>query len=533
MPGWPVVVGPSFHTFIPTVADVYGDATPEIIVPAGVVGEGPRAYLANGQLVPSWAPPDEFSFRVLAGRLANGPHESPVLTTSSGSVDAFVALGADGSVLPGWPALDAVLGADALLMALGDLTGDGHDELVYLDPHGPDLSVHAIGADGQTIPGWPVALDWPSGAGNPTSFVGSSLAIGDVDLDGRSEVVVLYYGGQSNPVPVWLLDGAGSVRPGWPLLPHPGGLYHSAVIADINQDFEPEIVLVGYIRLVAYRPDGTRRCEVASPPVAYRFPAVGDLDGDGWLEVVLAGDRLSVAKLHQFAPVTLGFVIVAVTSDSLPNRTYGPPVLGDVNGDGQAEIVAWSVAGPGATYLWTLHVLDSQTLVPLPGWPKVFPTGVSTPYRDQYVPALADLDGDGDMEIIHTVDHEVYVWNQPAIGNQGQPAPWPMLMHDATGGGSFHRGREPSPRFVRGDSNGDSFVNVADVPYLLRHLYFAESVSCEAAVDVDAGGTVDLADAMLLLTALFDTSFLPPAPYPACGEHPAVTLGQCYRFVCP
>lgn len=87
-------------------------------------------------------------------------------------------------------------------------------------------------------------------------------------------------------------------------------------------------------------------------------------------------------------------------------KRYGP-VFGDLDGDGNIEIIASS---PGLldskVYVW-----DSDGNL-LPGWPQdVVKNGGS-------VPALGDVDGDGDLEIVYEstsffVDQKtmVYVWN--------------------------------------------------------------------------------------------------------------------------
>jgi hypothetical protein len=72
--------------------------------------------------------------------------------------------------------------------------------------------------------------------------------------------------------------------------------------------------------------------------------------------------------------------------------------------------------------------------------------------------------------------------------------------------------------FVRGDSNVDHKVNLADaiwiVNELLRH---GPRSSCPRASDINADGLYDLADAMFLIEWMFLSGPVMPPPYPACG----------------
>jgi hypothetical protein len=59
------------------------------------------------------------------------------------------------------------------------------------------------GADGDTVPGWPVAL---------ASSINSSPAVWDLDLDGHPDVLV-----GTNSGKLWALHGNGTTVAGWPV----------------------------------------------------------------------------------------------------------------------------------------------------------------------------------------------------------------------------------------------------------------------------------------------------------------------------
>ncbi len=72
--------------------------------------------------------------------------------------------------------------------------------------------------------------------------------------------------------------------------------------------------------------------------------------------------------------------------------------------------------------------------------------------------------------------------------------------------------------FVRGDSNGDSDVNISDASFTLRYLFQGgRGPACLLALDANDDSQVDISDAAFTLSYLFLGGSQPPAPYPRCG----------------
>ncbi len=82
--------------------------------------------------------------------------------------------------------------------------------------------------------------------------------------------------------------------------------------------------------------------------------------------------------------------------------------------------------------------------------------------------------------------------------------------------------------FIRGDTNGDGTVNIADPIALLAHLFQAQPLpSCGDAADANDTGTLDIADAVIVLTYLFaELTSLPP-PFPFAGADRTVDVLLC------
>ncbi|HYN21375.1 MAG TPA: VCBS repeat-containing protein, partial [Thermoanaerobaculia bacterium] len=125
-------------------------------------------------------------------------------------------------------------------------------------------------------------------------------------------------------------------------------------------------------------------------------PAAGQLDGDTPLEIVVGcGTGVSGQQWGQLtafeADGTLKWVFQGPDrfhSDGLPDGIYSTPAIGDLGGPGAGLDVAF------ATFAGFIYVVNGETGQVLPGWPyDVFETIWSSP-------ALADLDGNGQLEVI-------------------------------------------------------------------------------------------------------------------------------------
>ena len=307
------------------------------------------AWHPDGNLVAGWpksftVDSNSASLPLLADMDHDGTLEIILLTvTTVGGGDAdWVAnvhvLRHDGSELPGWPVqivIGPILWTDenGLLTspAAGDLDGDGNLELV-VPINGTDnfTSVWSFHHDGTLVRGWPVEF--------PDAFI-RSLAIGDLDRDGTAEVVM------STAALLTVLHHDGTVASGWPI-PYPAGYFS---LGDLDGDGDLEVVTnSGSIATVNVWDHAGLPVQgwpqSASPNSGGSGPVLADIDGDGRVDVLLnTGVSGEAYDYGYYDSRVFAWHADGTPLDGFPKETrewvLGEPSLGDLDGDGHVEAV--------------------------------------------------------------------------------------------------------------------------------------------------------------------------------------------------
>jgi hypothetical protein len=86
-------------------------------------------------------------------------------------------------------------------------------------------------------------------------------------------------------------------------------------------------------------------------------------------------------------------------------------------------------------------------------------------------------------------------------------------------------------RFVRGDSNSDGKLNVADPIYTLVYAFAGGTApTCLDTADSNDDGVIDIADAIAVLSHLFASSGDLAEPFGECGVDPTIDELGCSSY---
>ncbi len=258
--------------------------------------------------------------------------------------------------------------------------------------------------------------------------VSAAPAAGDIDGDGWPEVVAsVGYDGDSPPRPGRIVAYRADGRFLWEYRPadadgngQPDPVVAAPSLCDLNRDGRLEIVvggLDGHIRAL----DGLGRLlwDYDNAYAIRSTAACADLNRDGYPEIVVGATCTADNPL--FCGAGTGGRLFIFDRDGnvlvrrgLPEAVWSSPVIGDLNRDGQPDIVVgtswlwWKFKGVRPPYLYAfdtsrvfeaLSVDDPAKLPTLSGWPQEMPYPVASS------PALADLDGDGALEVLAAASH--------------------------------------------------------------------------------------------------------------------------------
>ncbi len=258
--------------------------------------------------------------------------------------------------------------------ALVDVDGDDTLEVVIASN---SKWVYLWNHRGESLPNWPVETD-VSADFNETS----SPAVGDIDNDGEMEIVYASFVGQR--LLAWEMDG--SDVSGFPVSLGDAVIRCSATLEDFDGDSALEIGIGTGDTQFRFSVFDHTGAELWARTVAGRVhstAAAGDIDADGDLEVIHGADDATPAgevySWHHNGDTVVGWPTV------VGHHVDGGPALADIDGDDSLEIFVGSI--DNYLYGWNHRGND------LPGWPKLLGTG-SVFEGIVSSPAIGDIDND-------------------------------------------------------------------------------------------------------------------------------------------
>ncbi len=299
--------------------DVDGDGDLEVIY-FGPSGDWLMARHGDGSLVPGY--PVDLGLGIDAGYISGakvtGSAEEDVVVSGSGTVWV---LGPNGNPRSGFPTIPPIAGHSNGRVAIGDVNGDGHLELVapfgegifILDREGQLLSNFGSGEpepgspslhdfnDDQTMEiafprgdgsvnltywdGTPVGPGWPFDTG--TTTMPSQVALANVTAGSHPDLVFM-----SDDGVVHLLTPTASVPLDWPRSLDPGSPLVDPIVAQLGLNGASVAVgeATGWLRLLeeSDSQEGWARDQTA--PILASVSA-GDIDGDGMIELIVPSSQ--------------------------------------------------------------------------------------------------------------------------------------------------------------------------------------------------------------------------------------------------
>jgi uncharacterized repeat protein (TIGR01451 family) len=378
--------------------------------------QAPMLKWENGGCYSSWCETGWYASPAVAD--LNGDGSMEVL---AGAYTLFILNGEDGSVqdsidTPGsriWPGV-----------VVADLDGDTDWEIVTAQGSG---YLNVLDHAGNII--------WTR---QPASNELRGLSVFDLDDDGTLEIIVT--GAVYGKVNTWVYEHDGTLRAGWPQLNNDSGYAYgvfndNAAISDIDDDGTGEIIVPSDVHYIcAYDPNGNQ------------IPANAMYGGKGWGKVGVW--ESTVPELRGW-----GSCDGSRVESYRTNFAHGPAAIADMDGNGTKEVVATGnvydcTSGYDSKYtgVCTFPANHSRLLSGNSDWSMgPIDTGASLSENYNLIesaqpnPALADLDGDGELEILYaSYDGRLHAFWL----DKSEHYNWPYAVY--TGGAYYRFASEPT-----------------------------------------------------------------------------------------
>ncbi|MFI5252106.1 MAG: FG-GAP-like repeat-containing protein [Bacteroidota bacterium] len=395
---------------------------------------------------------------------AYGPITVTTNGLTAGSVSPFIPTFSNGDYLDGFSIegkFDLTTSSGPSGLAEGDLDGDGKPDLVVANYYSNTISIYRnTGTSGSFTSGsFALKFDLPTDP-NPTG-----VAIADLDGDGKLDIIVVTSG--SNEVSVYHnISSPGSLNSGSFasfIDFSTGSLPNSVAIGDIDGDGKPDIVVTnGSSNTVSVLRNESAIGSITSAsfdlPITFATGtspvglALGDIDGDGKVDIVTAnggGNSISIFRnIATPGPITSGSLAGKV--DFPTGSSPYDVVIGDLDGDGKQDIVVSNNSSNTISIFRNTSTPGIIASGSLAG--KVdFPSGASPRAL-----AIGDMDGEGRPDIVVTNDlnYTISVFdNHTTMGSITTGSFGARL--------DFTTGPRPYNGLVIGDMDGDGKPDIA------------------------------------------------------------------------
>jgi hypothetical protein len=368
-------------------------------------------------------------------------------------------------------------GRELRSLSVGDLDRDGDLEIIVGRAAGSGTNTWVLEHTGAVRWGWPRLK-----SGDKSSAWGTynaNIGLGDLDGDGLPEIIVpsdtitvsayrsdgtqlatnfMYHGHSGHDMNFWgevpaYVDLAFETR-GWgpcyeEFTPRANFAMGPANVVDVNGDGVKEVVVIGNVHDCHTSPytdlyntpyifngdrsrfnsggfDWTTVPTNTGAPLSEDWsliesaqpnPVTVDLDGDGNAEILYASYDGKVHCIRLDKTEKWNWPYSVYNEAEGIHRFGSEPVVADLDNDGYAEVIftSWTQKGSHAT--GKLHILDYMgNLLHAVNLPQAF--GSDNWNGALAAPTLADIDGDGELEVVVNTAHSgVVAYDLPGTSN--------------------------------------------------------------------------------------------------------------------
>ncbi len=456
----------------------------------------------------------------------------------------------DGYFKTGWPQFPTGTIHELRGLSVYDLDSDGKKEIIVTARRGNPVNTWVYQYDGTLRTGWPRLSPDPDetawGVDN------NNLAVGDLDGDGKGEIIspsdthyihaykpdgtqvsansiykrppnVTGWSGKWGDVGTW--ESLNTELRGWGTCKtsdraenyRPNFREGVAAITDVNNDGKMEVVVTGnvedcpgnwkYTGVFIFNADRSRfnadgfdwttvpmdtGVALTTTSIIERVQpnlAVADIDGDGLKEIIYPSYD---GKVHAFWLNKTHWAYSVYNASEGVIRFASPAAVADLENDGKAEIIFTSWTQKSSKKIGKLHIVDYQGHKLFEQDLPLQPSGVTSDWNGAMAaPTLADIDGDGNLEmVISTVFSGIVAYTLPDTSQA--KVYW-------SAGREVYQPPVPCTQIIQGDLNKDCRVNLKDAIIGLQVCADLNPLNIVLTGDANNDGKIGLEDIIFIL----------------------------------